>query len=155
MPFFSRTRSKSPMRQRKESGRTLLESIGGDKILEEAVEIFCDRVITDPYLIAFVRRVNVVMFKVHLLAFVRIGLKDNGSQRLYLPTTLPQHLQEWHRRFFDMGLDETHFDRVISHLLHTLRDLQVKRKVVNEIYSTILLPFRDLFERHDSPFRKS
>jgi truncated hemoglobin YjbI len=119
---------------------SLFEKIGGEPALEVAVEIFCEKVISDPYLIDFFHGLNIDQFKAHQLVFMRTALSDNdcGSELL-------ERVYESHSRLFSSGLNETHFDVVVDHLSQTLKELHVKPKYIKEIHSQVLLPFREIF----------
>ena len=56
------------------------------------------------------------------------------------------YIVEKHHRLFDMGLDETHFDLVVQHLLETLKSMWIEPEVLDDIVK-LLGPFREVFVR--------
>jgi truncated hemoglobin YjbI len=59
-----------------------------------------------------------------------------------------------HERLFEMGLDETHLDRVVSHLEDTLREMHVSNQVIEQAKER-LWPLRSMvFQAGAAPFQK-
>lgn len=125
--------------------RPLLEKLGGLELLEEVVDIFCERVISDPYLVDFFHGVNVDRFKAHQLGFMRTALGEQSETAVHVRSRNIRHIYESHRRLFERGLNVTHFDAVVDHMLQTLKELHVRRKYIKEMRSQVLLPFREIF----------
>lgn len=118
--------------------------------MDELVEIFCERTIADDYLMIFFNGLNVTQFKAHQVKLVRVAL-NLTPQDIDQPRSLSKQLQQSHRHLFEMGLNETHFDRVVEHMTSALRDLDVRPRYIDEIRSKVLLPYREIFVKHDAP----
>ena len=163
MPFMFRrkkrdstTTTKRPSVARCRS--SYLEKIGGEVALELCVEIFCERVVSDQNLMKFFRGVNVARFKEHQLKFMRIALTAETPPSEQAALDVPcyrNYIVQSHCRFFEMGLNESHFDRVMVLFSETCKDLQVKDKTIEEVYMNVLLPYRDIFVNQETSITKA
>lgn len=165
MPFMFRrkkrdstttTTTKRPTVARRRS--SYLEKIGGEVALELCVEIFCERVVSDQKLMKFFRGVNVARFKEHQLKFMRIALTEETPPSEQAALDVPRYrnyIVKSHCRFFEMGLNESHFDRVMVLFSETCKDLQVKDKTIEEVYKNVLLPYRDIFVNQETSTTKA
>jgi hemoglobin len=118
----------------------LLHRIGGPAALEAAVEILYEKLLNDDNLARFFEGVDMGKLKLHQRKFLTIALTEIPKE-----INVSDLMKEKHKRFFAMGLNETHFDRVAAHLGDTLRELQVKEGFVEEIIS-VIAPLRIVFE---------
>lgn len=50
-----------------------------------------------------------------------------------------------HDRLWDMGLNETHFDKMMCHLVETMQDMGIDSNYINEM-ERLLSPLRIVFE---------
>lgn len=122
---------------------SVLHRLGGPAAVEATVDLFYDKVVRDAFLMPFFESTNLAALKVHqkhfmLLAFSNLLPSDDNHQ-------VSAYLIKQHQRLFQMGLNETHFDRVAGHLVVSLHELQVKSTLIDEVVA-ILLPLRNSFQ---------
>lgn len=134
------SRSGSPTRLH----RSYLEKIGGEAALEAFLEAFCERILADDALMVFFRGVNIDKYKEHQTKFMRLALNQT-PQAIDQPRSLSKEVRHSHLRFFEMGLNETHFDRVVEHMAKAMQEVQVRDRYIDEIRSKVLLPYREVF----------
>jgi truncated hemoglobin YjbI len=83
----------------------LLHRIGGPAALEAAVEILYEKLLTDDKLTRFFEGVDMEQLKLHQRKFLTIALTEIPKG-----VDVPGLMKEKHKRFFAIGLNETHFD---------------------------------------------
>jgi hemoglobin len=118
----------------------LLNKIGGEAALEQAVEVFYEKLVSDPTLLRFFENVNLDKLKLHQRKFLAVALTEFPKD-----LDVASLIREKHHRLFALGLNETHFDKVASHLVATLQGLQVSESLIDEIVS-VIAPLRSVFE---------
>jgi hemoglobin len=119
----------------------LLEKIGGKKVLHDAVDRFYSRLVRDETLGVFFNDSNILLLKWHQFNFMSIAFskvpEELDVNRLVL---------DKHRRLFDIGLAEEHFDRMIEHLKATFSELELDAEVVEQAV-LVLEPLRVVFQQ--------
>ena len=118
----------------------LLSRIGGPAALEAAVDIFYEKLVVDEALSKFFEGVDMDKLKLHQRKFLTLALTEIPDG-----VDVPGLMRDKHKRFFAMGLNETHFDMVAGHLVETLKGLQVKADLIDEIIA-VIAPLRSVFE---------
>jgi len=119
----------------------LVEKIGGQKVLRDAVDKFYSRLVTDPRLASFFEHANLTILKWHQfnimsIAFTHVPYDNFDVNELILTK---------HRWLFeDYGLNETHYDIVLEHFHNTLSELGVGEATIQEAQSTVT-PLREVF----------
>ena len=106
---------------------TLYERIGGNDAVNAAVDIFYDKVFSDPMLIPFFEGVD--------------KEKQRHKQKVFLayafgglPNYDGQNLRDAHKRLVEeKGLGEAHFGAVAGHLQKTLEELNVPADLMQEV----------------------
>jgi hemoglobin len=136
-----------------ESTQTLTEKIGGLDTLEGVVDTMFRRVVSDGYINAFLEGMNVETFKIHQLLFLsealdgkqREGADDDAKVGLddRFDIVVGRHLQ---KKLFRQGLNEKHFDRLVEHLVFSLKTFKVARPVIDEVVN-VMSPVREVFAR--------
>lgn len=128
-----------PSNMDEEHATNLLSRIGGPAALEAAVDIFYDRLVGDSNLTDFFEGVDADILKSHQRKFLTLAFTK-------VPDGLdvPKMLHEKHHRLFALGLNVTHFDRVLSHFSETLKALQIHDDIVDQALA-VILPFRVVF----------
>lgn len=119
----------------------LMEKLGGKDMLHAAVDRFYDKLAGDPFLAPFFANSDVQLLKWHQFNFMSIAFS-------HVPDTVDVNelILKKHARFFDMGLDCRHFDRVLEHFDASLRELGIADDTVHEALS-MLRPLRPVFQR--------
>lgn len=117
----------------------MLEKLGGQKVLREAIDIFYAKQLADDRLMYFFRGVNVEVIKWHnfnLMSLAFTALPENFDLQALLLTR--------HKRLFEMGLNEDYFDIVLQHFEDTLVEMNVDDELVKEALE-IVSPLRLVF----------
>src|SRR3954469_212172 len=107
--------------------RTLYEVAGGSAALKLAVDRFYERVVPDPQLAHYFEGQDVPRIKRHqvlLLSQVLGGPAEYSGRQL----------GEAHA---PLGITEPDYDRVVGHLVGTLRDLEVHESVVSAVQGVV------------------
>lgn len=112
--------------------------------MEAFLEAFCERLLADDALMVFFRGVNIDKYKAHQTKFMRLALNQT-PQAIDQPRSLSKEVRQKHLRFFEMGLNETHFDQVVEHMAKAMQEIQVRDRYIDEIRSKVLLPYREVF----------
>lgn len=104
---------------------SLFEKIGGDAAVDAAVDIFYQKVVSDPLLAPFFNGINMERQKRMQKAFLTVafGGPNNYSGK---------GMRAAHARPVAIGLNETHFDAVAEHLQKTLLELSVPYELIQE-----------------------
>lgn len=83
-----------------------------------------------------------------------ISIASNGSSSNDPENQFREFLRRRHERLFEMGLDETHLDRAVSHLESTLREMHVSNRVIEQAKER-LWPLRStVFQEGAARFQK-
>ena len=122
---------------------SLLVRLGGGETLKVAVEEFYYKLLCDDDLLEFFDGVDTDLLKAHQHSFLSLVFTMRlTSENL---TRVTAKVTKAHERLWPMGLNERHFDLVVSHLVHTLLELGVPQDLVDEVVS-IVGPLRGIFE---------
>ena len=120
---------------------TLMDRLGGNDAVKAAVKGLYERMLDDPALEKFFENVNMVQLKNHQISFLKIAF-----------TQVPEDLDVVHyvtqshaRLMQDQGLNESHFDKMLSHFVDVLNELNVSEALILETSSAIG-QFRSIFE---------
>jgi hemoglobin len=101
----------------------LFDSIGGQRGLRTAVDVFYRRVLADPALMPFFKGIDVSRLATHQRAFLASAL---GGPDLYGgPGLAVAH--------HGLQIDDAAFDGVADHLVGTLRDLGADAEVLRAV----------------------
>lgn len=104
---------------------SLYEKIGGDKALNAAVDIFYNKVTSDPALSPFFDGISMDRQKKMQKAFLTVAF---GGPNKYSG----KGMRAAHSRPVAIGLNEKHFDKVANHLQKTLLELSVPYELIQE-----------------------
>ena len=144
---------------------SLFQRLGGSDALKLVIENFYDRLLKDEELAPFFENVTVARLKMHQVRFFTVAFGgnvpgvisglDNGNKNSNSANSrredLLQYLIKKHQRFVvSKGLNETHFDRTISHLVGTLECLHMDPALVAEA-AAIVVQLRPAFENPNPP----
>lgn len=123
-----------------ENPPTLFERLGGTEAVRAVVDDFYDRVLADAALAPFFEGKKVASLRYHQLRFLKVAFT-------HVPDDLdvPKMMIDKHRRLFESGLNETHFDKVAGHLVAALTDAGVSSELIAEA-AAIVVPLRRAFE---------
>jgi hemoglobin len=112
--------------------RNLYERLGGEGTIKAVVDRFYQRVTTDPDLAGYFEGVDMTRLRRHQAAFV--------SQAIGGPTDYEgREMAAAHK---DLGISGPAFDRVVGHLVETLREMGVPPGEVGEV-AAVLSPLRE------------
>ena len=123
---------------------TLHDRLGGDANLRLIIGNFFDEIKEDPVLAPFFTNISISALRTHQAKLFRVifGPKeerpDADDFRDYMLAT--------HTRLFrDLGLNETHFDKVALCFVQGLQTMHIDQSVIDECVA-ILVPLRSIFE---------
>lgn len=123
------------------SSLTLTDKLGGPEALKAVVDDLYDHLTSDKTLKFFFRDSDVEALKLHQLYFLQHVTDGNATAEERLDIAVRQSHQRLFRR---MGLNEHHFDRLVEHLIITLKKYKVTRPVMDELL-TAVGPMREAF----------
>jgi len=108
---------------------TLFERIGGKATVNEAVDIFYYKVLSDIDLSRFFYRTDMAAQHVRQKAFLTFlfGGADHYTGK---------SMRAAHAHLREEGLNEEHFHAVVSHLQSTLEDMGVTTALIEEVLLT-------------------
>jgi hemoglobin len=119
-----------------------VDRLGGTESLQAAVKGLMERMIGDPELVPFFDNSNLSQLKHHQASFLKIAFSEAAPD-----TDNMKYIRKSHAALIlHQGLGEKHFDRMLSHFVDVLRDLDVSEPVVDEATLT-LCKFRIVFEK--------
>ena len=119
----------------------LLELLGGKQVLHAAVDRFYEGLLSDKRLLPFFEGSNIQVLKWHQFNFMSVAFSA-----VPVGLNVPNMVLEKHKRLFDMGLNETHFDIMMEHLRSTFAELEIDPHLVEEAVQ-VLKPLRDIFQQ--------
>ncbi|MDH5526418.1 MAG: group 1 truncated hemoglobin [Nitrospirota bacterium] len=106
---------------------SLFERLGGEGAVNAAVDMFYKRVENDPYIAPFFEGVDMTKQAAKQKAFLTMAF---GGPNFYSG----QDMREGHRRLVQqMGLNDSHFEHVMTHLRSTLAELNVPAEMIAEV----------------------
>lgn len=106
-------------------GPSLYERIGGDAAVNAAVDVFYGKVLDDYRINRFFAKTDMARQAAHLKTFMTVafGGPNNYSGR---------SLRDGHARLVNMGLNDSHYDAVLEHLVATMHELNVPEELIGE-----------------------
>lgn len=119
---------------------SLYERVGGEFAVLAAVDLFYDRVMQDPLLSDFFRRLDMEQQARKMAAFMSWAFGGPAEYR-------GRALGEAHRGLLQRGLHDAHFDAILGHLRGTLDELGVEPSAIEEVMSTVEATRAAVFSR--------
>jgi hemoglobin len=117
----------------------MLEKLGGRRVLRVAIDKFYEKQINDERLMCFFYGVDVEIIKWHQFNLMSIAFTE-----IPVNFDLKELLLTRHKRLFDVGLNESHFDLVAQHFSDTLKEMNVDPTLSEEALE-VVMPLRDVF----------
>jgi hemoglobin len=106
---------------------TLLERIGGEVAVNAVVNSFYDKVFADKVLAPFFANTDFVKQRARQGRFL-IQFMDGK-----MPTA-NEYMRNAHKKYVaEMGLNDTHFNIVATHLVNTLKEFNVPQAMIDEV----------------------
>jgi hemoglobin len=109
-----------------QDNNSLFEKIGGMYAVDAAVEIFYTKVLADERISHFFRWTHMKSQHAKQKAFLAYAfgapLKYSGKS-----------MSDAHKHLLDIGLNDSHFDAVMEHLISTLKDLEVAEALIAQV----------------------
>mmetsp|Transcript_8137 Transcript_8137/g.24314 ORF Transcript_8137/g.24314 Transcript_8137/m.24314 type:complete len:281 (-) Transcript_8137:458-1300(-) len=121
--------------------KTLFDRLGGEGAITAAVDEFYARVVVDNDLERFFVGVPLDVLKEHQRKFMKMAFTSVPED-----VDVEKYMFTKHYRFFAMGLNESHFDKVAGHFVSTLQHLEVSQNLIDEAVGNIA-PLRPVFEK--------
>lgn len=117
----------------------MLEKLGGDVRRREAIDKFYKKQMDDPRIMHFFDGTDVEIIKWHQFNLMSIAF--TAVPKTFDVETL---LLKRHKKLYDMGLNESHFDIVAKHFTDTLEEMKVDPELVEEALA-VVTPLREIF----------
>jgi len=118
------------------ASESLYERLGGDSVINVAVDIFYQKILADPYISVFFKNVNMTKQIKKQKSFLKKILGGPHSSS-------GQNMREIHKHLVEnMGLNDSHFDQLQSHLRSTLALVGIEQDFISETIAVTEL-FRD------------
>lgn len=108
-----------------ESSTSLYDQIGGEKAIEAATAIFYRKVLNDHHICRFFHYTDMDSQLLKQKSFLTFAF---GGPNNYTG----KNMRTAHAMFVKMGLDDTHFDAVLGHLISTFEELNVPANLINK-----------------------
>ncbi|KAL4427204.1 hypothetical protein ABPG74_013408 [Tetrahymena malaccensis] len=102
---------------------SIYDQIGGEKAMEQAVEIFYKKMLEDPKVSSFFKPIDMNKQKQMQKAFLTMAL---GGPKEYKG----RNMKDAHS---NLNLTDEHFDVTVGHLIGTLKQLNVDDKIIKQI----------------------
>ncbi len=111
-------------------GSSLYDRLGGDRVLDKAVDVFYRRILRDMSVSHFFLDVDMY--------------QQRAKQRLFLSMVFGgpvqysgRNLRRAHAPLIEKGMSERHFNAVAGHLKATLEELNVSESLVREVMEIV------------------
>ena len=126
---------------KKNGEQALLDRLGGPSALKATVYEFYSRIMEDEELTPFFENANMKRLKEHQYKFMELAFTE-------IPADLDviDYLGKKHQHLFNKGLNARHFDLVAGHLVATLKHLEVKQEIIDDVVATVG-PLRVVFDK--------
>jgi hemoglobin len=113
------------------NGGSLFERVGGQAALTAAVDLFYQKVLADPVTRPFFARLDMDAQTQKQVAFMAWAFGGPAEYK-------GRDLGAAHARLVrEQGLSDVHFDAVAGHLQATLRELQIRPAVIDEVMAVV------------------
>jgi len=122
------------------SNQSLFDTLGGSAAVDAAVDIFYRRVLNDPYVVPFFEGVDMEKQAAKQKAFLTMAF---GGPHNYTG----QDMREGHKHLIKMGLDDTHFDHILTHIRSTLAELGVGNSLIDQVIAVAESTRDDVLDR--------
>lgn len=122
---------------RQEEKESLFVRIGGDEALNAAVDIFYDKVLADEHVSHFFKSADMSTLKSKQRSFLAMAM---GGPVEYTG----ESMQQAHAKLVGMGLDDSHFNFVVNHLISTLQELKVAKELIDEVAEIVETTRKDV-----------
>lgn len=113
-----------------ETAPTIYARLGGEAAIMAAVDIFYDKVMSDPLLLPFFEGLDMERQVRKQVAFMSWAF--GGPERYAY-----RGLGEAHRHLVARGLGDAHFDAVAGHLRSTLEELMVGEPLIADVLALV------------------
>lgn len=114
-----------------ENNNTLFEKIGGMDAVKAAVDIFYEKLLKDKSISHFFKGVDLKTQKAKQAAFLAYAF---GGPVKYTG----KDMRNAHAKLVEKGLNEDHFNSVAGHLVDTLKELGIKKDLVEQVVEIAL-----------------
>ena len=106
------------------ASESLYERLGGDSVINVTVKLFYQKVLADPYINLFFKDVEMTRQMETQKSFLT---KIYGGPHRYDGKTM----REVHKPLVEnMGLDDSHFDQLLSHLRSSLAEVGMDKGII-------------------------
>jgi hemoglobin len=113
-----------------DAGKSIYERIGGEAAVMAAVDLFYQKVLSDPRTKPFFDGLDMQVQVKKQIAFMMWALGGPAEYK-------GRDLGEAHAKLRAKGLNDSHFDAVVEHLRATLRELKVPEDLIAEALGVV------------------
>ncbi len=110
---------------------SLYDRIGGKPAVKKAVDVLHRKIIADPEINHFFENVDITSQIERQTAFLSMIFGNKDYQYS------PFDLRESHKHLVEIGLNDTHFDRLVGHLNASLNELEVPNHEIESILEMV------------------
>jgi len=122
-----------------ERRRVMLDKLGGEEKRREAIDRFYKKQMEDERLMGFFEGTDIEIIKWHQFNLMSIAFTAVPKNFDVINLLLTRH-----KKLYDMGLSEAHFDMVAKHFTDTLEEMNVDADLVKEALD-VVYPLREIF----------
>jgi hemoglobin len=116
---------------------SLYDRLGGDSVVSMAVDVFCQKIFNDPNLEHFFSSINIESHSAKLRIFIQYALGGIANYN-------SKNIAKAHENVVkDQGLDDSHFDFFIMHLINTFQEIGLHDNDIQEMQKSIE-PYRNI-----------
>ncbi len=105
---------------------TIFDRLGGESTINVMVDLFYRKVLTDPYINHFFKDVDMTRQVEKQKSFLRKAFDGPSQYDNKQMRRVHKHL------VLNMGLNDSHFDHLISHLRSSLAEVGIDRELILE-----------------------
>lgn len=120
--------------------KTLTDKLGGPDAIKATVHALYSRLTKDHVTKIFFQDADLAALSVHLYFFLKHVTDGRATPEDRLDLIVRHH----HQRLFHKGLNEQHFDRLVEHLVITLKGFKISRDTMDELIAAVG-PLRSAF----------
>ena len=121
--------------KQQEANRSLFERLGGQAVLDSAIDIFYDKILTDDRIKGFFENIDTERLRNKQKAYMSFAFGGESDYK-------GKSLEEAHRSLVDQGLSGEHFQAMMEHLKGALSELSVAEPLIEEV-AKIIVSTRD------------
>ena len=117
--------------KQQEVSRSLFERLGGQAVLDSAIDILYDKILTDDRIKGFFENIDTERLRNKQKAFMAFAFGGEAEYK-------GKSLEEAHRSLADQGLSGDHFQVMVEHFRGALNELNISETLIDEAIKNVL-----------------